>query len=162
MVTAFDNYYARNDKSGIYTHAALDLSRVYEVTKTMDNAITKLLKNPEFSPLIMSACKASPRFCMWPMYTDLVAFFKKIEDQLVSRDISPEIVDLHNAFQYFYNEAQVLVVARCGGDTTKGLAHGFAIYSVSLMNHIIKLFLPKKRNGSICSLFPLINSRRLL
>ncbi len=128
MVRAFDKYYACNDKSGIYTHAALDLSRVYEVTQAMDSIIGLLLKNSEFTQFIINACKASPRFCMWPMYTDLVAFFEQIERQIDKQDASAEIADIRAAFQDFYQKAQCLVVARCGGETTQGLAHGFAIY----------------------------------
>ena len=65
---------------------------------------------------------------MWPMYTDLVAFFEQIERQIDKQDAAAEIADIRAAFQKFYQKAQCLVVARCGGETTQGLAHGFAIY----------------------------------
>ena len=125
MVCAFDNYYARYDSSGVYTHAALDLSQVYDLTRSLNAVVIQLLKNSDYVPLIMNACKESPRFCMWPMYTDAVAFFKNIENQL---DSVGDCTAIRAALHDFYAKANNVVVARCGGSTTKGRAHGFAIY----------------------------------
>ena len=128
MVHAFDAYYSKHDESGIYTHAALDLSQIQKVKNALDDIVVQLLKQPAFSPLILKACHAGPRFCLWPMYTDLIAFCKNIESELAALQTSAEIISLQKALQTFYEQANNLVVARCGGKTTQGLAHGFAIY----------------------------------
>lgn len=129
MVKAFDSYYERNDDSGIYTHAALDLSHVYSVKNTLDVIVAQLLENRDaYESLIFNARKHSPRFCMWPMYTDLVAFCKIIDAQLTELEPSQEIVLLQTALQELYAKVHNFVVARCGGITTQGNAYGFAIY----------------------------------
>jgi hypothetical protein len=128
MVQAFDSYYKQHDKSGIYTHAALDLSQIYTVCKALNTIIDNLLTMPEFASAMLKACNNSPRFCLWPMYTDGVAWAKNVQYQLTLLPQPDAINTLHSALQNFYQSAAQLVVAQCGGHSTLGLAHGFAIY----------------------------------
>lgn len=128
MVDVFDAYYRKNDASGIYTHAALDLSHIYTVSNALDALVTQILDMPELAPLLDQARYASPRFCLWPIYTDLIAFFKCIESGLVAMEPSDKLSALQTALHTFYALMPSLIVARCGGQTTKGLAHGVAIY----------------------------------
>ena len=127
MVAVFDAYYNKNDSSGIYTHAALDLSIIQQASQALDAFIIPLLTMPDVAPLLIQATDASPRFCMWPMYTDLIAFCKGLEEQL-SNTQAYNLFGLSSALQNFYATMQQLIVARCGGFTTQGLAHGVAIY----------------------------------
>jgi cysteine peptidase C11 family protein len=128
MVDAFDAYYDTNDASGIYTHAALDLSKTYAVSSALDNVVDQLLNMPTIAPLLVQARDASPRFCLWPMYTDLIAFCKLIELELSSLQPSDELSATQNALTNFYTEISSLIVARCGGFTTQDRAYGVAIY----------------------------------
>lgn len=128
MVKVFDAYYRKNDASGVYTHAALDLSHVYNVSNALDNLINQILNMPELKPLLVQALKASPRFCLWPMYTDLIAFFRCLENELVSMNQSNELSSLQAALHNFYTTIPSLIIARCGGHTTENRAYGIAIY----------------------------------
>lgn len=127
FVSAFDAYYAQNDQAGIYTFAALDLSQVAAVNATLDNAVAQLLQHPELDGVLKRACDRSPRFCLWPIYSDLVAFCKLIEDELVAGKVQVA-QDLIDSLYGVYRAADKMVVACCGGYTTTGNAHGFAIY----------------------------------
>ena len=127
MVTTFDAYYTKNDSSGIYTHAALDLAEIKTATQALDDLIINLLALPDIAPLLIQATDASPRFCMWPMYTDLITFCKRLEEQLAEAQ-TYDISTISPALQNFYTAMQQLIVAHCGGFTTRGLAHGVAIY----------------------------------
>jgi len=128
MVRVFDAYYGEHDASGIYTHAALDLSHIYAVSNALDAVVAQLLNMPELAPLFVQARNASPRFCLWPMYTDLISFCKCIEAELVNVQPSYDLSALQAALDNLYAVMPSLVVARCGGSTTQGLAHGVAIY----------------------------------
>ncbi len=128
MVNAFDAYYNRYDESGIYTHAALDLSRIQAVSKELDAVVQQLLKLPRAKQVVIKACAAAPRFCLWPMYTDLVAFCMCLEDQLALLRQSDDVVAVQYALERLYQGVAQLVVARCGGSSTEGLANGVAIY----------------------------------
>lgn len=128
MVNAFDAYYTRYDESGIYTHAALDLSRIQAVRKELDAVVYQLIKLPRAKQLLAKACAATPRFCLWPMYTDLVAFCQCVEDQLVYLRQTDEVLAVQYALDRLYQQVDSLVVARCGGSSTEGLANGVAIY----------------------------------
>jgi len=128
MVRAFDGYYREHDDSGIYTHGALDLSHVHGVKNALDAVIKLLLDNPDYSTAVLQARQASPRFCLFPMYTDLIAFCKNIELELSLLEQTPEVCELKDALQPLYAVTDEFVIARCGGATTQGLAHGFAIY----------------------------------
>jgi hypothetical protein len=70
----------------------------------------------------------APRFCLWPMYTDPVAFCKNIEKQVVQLSATPITQSLLQAMHDFYEAMQTCVVARCGGWKTQGKAYGCAIY----------------------------------
>lgn len=128
MVRVFDAYYSEHDASGIYTHAALDLSHVYAMNNALDAVVVQLLNMPELVPLYVQARNVSPRFCLWPMYTDLIAFCTCIEAELVNVQSSDALSALQAALHNLYALMPSLVVARCGGSTTQGRAHGFAIY----------------------------------
>lgn len=128
MVQVFDAYYARYDTSGIYTHAALDLSQLPQASKALDMLISKILQRSDCKLLCSKAAEISPRFCMWPMYTDLIAFCKCVQEQLANEPSSEVMVDLQAAFTAFYQAMKPVIVARCGGSTTQGLAYGVAIY----------------------------------
>ncbi|MBI2774658.1 hypothetical protein HYX58_01485 [Candidatus Dependentiae bacterium] len=126
MVHAFNDYYAKNDASGIYTHAALDLSLANEVRISFDRVL-ELLIDAHFIDLAAQACSESPTFCMWPMYTDFVTLCKIIESKLSK--YSYAFPAIKKAMQEFYITAEKFVIARCGGFSTNDLAHGFAIYA---------------------------------
>lgn len=128
MVDAFDVYYRMHDNAGIYTHAALDLSQIYTVSNALDMIVNQLLKFPGIAPALVNARNASPRFCLWPMYTDLVAFCKLVQKELSGMQSSDELGLFHDDLYNFYDNISTLVVARCGGEATEGLAHGVAIY----------------------------------
>lgn len=128
MVETFDTYYARYDTSGIYTHAALDLNQLPHASTALDAVIAKLLQRSDCKQLCSKAAALAPRFCMWPMYTDLIAFCMGIQEQLAHEPLSNELTDLQSAFTAFYQAMRSVIVARCGGATTRGLAHGVAIY----------------------------------
>jgi hypothetical protein len=128
MVRVFDAYYSAHDASGIYTHAAVDLSQVVAVSDALDTVVTQLFALPDVMPILQQARADTPRFCMWPMYTDPVAFCKNIEEQITLLPSTPEIVALLQAFQDFYVQVHLFVVDRCGGFTTTDRAFGFAIY----------------------------------
>jgi|SRR4030095_11652338 len=128
MVDVFDTYYSTHDNSGIYTHAALDLSRIYTVSKALDIFVNQLLKALTVAPVLVEARNKSPRFCLWPMYTDLIAFCKLVHEGLSSMQPSDELCAIEDALRDVYDSVSSLVVARCGGAATQGLAHGVAIY----------------------------------
>ncbi len=125
MVKAFDSYYTKNDVSGVYTHAAVDLSVVNQVREKFDAVLTLLLEIPEIKPILEQACNRAPRFCMWPMYTDMVAFIKLVEEQLPL-----EYYDDHlkKAFNDFYETVSHMAVAHCGGFKSRNNAYGLSIY----------------------------------
>lgn len=128
MVQAFDNYYKKNDSSGVYTHAGLDLSYTNEIKETLDAIVTQLLDIPEINQILIKAQNNTPRFCMWPMYTDPIAFCKIIEEQLDPIQGPSKIKALKQTLEKLYIIVEQAVVARCGGHTTQNLAYGFSIY----------------------------------
>lgn len=128
MVQSFDAYYAENDASGVYTHGALDLSHIYTVSKALDVVVEHIMCIPEIAPALLKACDEVPRFCMWPMYTDLIAWAKKLEEQIAQLPQTDAIMSLKAQLNDLYQSVKPLVVARCGGRSTYGKAHGFAIY----------------------------------
>ncbi len=128
MVQVFDNYYKKNDSSGVYTHAGLDLSYTNKIKETLDDIIIQLLEIPEINKILIKAQKNTPRFCMWPMYTDPIAFCKIIEEQLDTIQESSKIKSLKKELEKLYNTVEQAVIARCGGHTTQNLTYGFSIY----------------------------------
>ena len=128
MVDTFDAYYSTHDNSGIYTHAALDLSRIYTVSNALDILVKQLLKVPTVVPVLIKARNKSPRFCLWPMYTDLVAFCKLVHEGLSTMQPPDELCVIQDALHDVYDSVFSLVVAQCGGTATQGFAHGVAIY----------------------------------
>jgi hypothetical protein len=128
MVNAFDAYYSEHDSSGVYTHALLDLSHMYKVNDALNAVIVQLLNMPNIEELLVDARDMSPRFCLWPMYSDLIAFCKLVEVGLSEMEQSIELFSVQDALYNFYTSISSLIVARCGGFTTEDLAHGVAIY----------------------------------
>jgi hypothetical protein len=128
MVRAFNAYYNEHDASGIYTHAALDLAYAHDLKNDLDAVISVLLSAPDFAPAVLQASITSPRFCLFPMYSDLIAFCKNVDTELSTLSPSAKTHELKLALQNLYAAHNKFVVARCGGFTTEGLAHGFAIY----------------------------------
>ncbi|HSW74069.1 MAG TPA: clostripain-related cysteine peptidase [Candidatus Limnocylindria bacterium] len=127
MVKSCDAYFAPRDESGVYTHTALDLSYAAPIVKALDVVVNNLLAEPELAPSMSKAHDSTPRFCMWPMYTDLIAFCKALEEEAKASGLVLS-VELQQSLQRLYDLTQSCVVARCGGHTTTGLAHGYAIY----------------------------------
>jgi hypothetical protein len=128
FVDVFENYYAKHDTAGIYTCAALDMASVDAVNAALNGVVVHLLQHPEYMPFIIQARDECPRFCLWPMYSDPVAFCKLIEASLVKLLASDERDGIVRAMHDFYNAVAQMVVARCGGTTTEGKAYGFSIY----------------------------------
>ena len=128
FVDKFDKYYSEHDEAGIYTCTALDMAYVDAVNKAVNTIVADILGHPEFFPLLNQARKTSHRFCLWPIYTDLVAFWKLVEVQLLELPESDVIDAIVQDIHSLYSIAQTMVVARCGGETTIGNAYGFSIY----------------------------------
>lgn len=127
MVQAFDTYYSKYDESGIYTHAALDLSYIPAVKKELDEVVRCILKVPRAKQILAKARMLTPRFCLWPMYTDLVAFCVCVEEQLALLPPN-EVAVVQSALYQLCTTIASMVVSRCGGFSTEGLAQGVAIY----------------------------------
>ena len=128
FVHAFDKYYCEHDKAGIYTCASLDLKCVDTVNEALNEVVAELLQYPEWIPLIMQARDKTHRFCLWPIYTDLVAFCKLVEDRLLELPTCDAIELLFGKMHTLYSAAETMAIARCGGSTTYGKAYGFSIY----------------------------------
>ena len=126
MVQAFDTYYKQHDQEGIYAHTALDLSCIHEVTEALNEVVLLLLRVKDFGPYLLKAHALTPRFCLFPMYTDLIAYIKQVEMQLDSS--SPSALEVKQAMQNLYAIINKAVVARCAGHSNEGKAHGCAIY----------------------------------
>lgn len=126
FVKVFDKYYCEHDEEGIYTCAALDLKFAESVNNAL-NALVKVLNKPNLTKFIVEARNKSPRFCLWPIYTDLVAFCKVLEATLLEdpKNMNTEIT---KCLSNLYKQTNKMVVARCGGKTTQGKAYGFSIY----------------------------------
>ncbi|MDP3888982.1 MAG: clostripain-related cysteine peptidase [bacterium] len=128
MVEVFDAYYTDHDGSGSYAHTALDLELSYQAKEALDKVVTQVLNIPNVEPLLVKAREQAPRFCLFPMYTDVVSFCKRIDEQLTLLPLSVETLTAQQVLKSFYTIIQKLVVARCGGFSTQGKAHGVAIY----------------------------------
>jgi len=128
MVHAFDMYYLQNDESGIYTHGALDLTYIEDTCKALDGVIQQLLAMPELATSLIKVCNNCPRFCLWPMYTDPIAWAHLIEQEIEDIPESDTLIALKKALQNFYATIPSLLIARCGGFSTIGNAYGFGIY----------------------------------
>lgn len=128
FVEAFDEYYEKNDLDGIYTCGSLDLSQVNAVNNALNDVIEKLLRHQGITQLLQHAQAKSPRFCLWPIYTDLVAFCKLVEAQLRAADQAHVNYDVIYTLHQLYSAVDRMVVAHCGGSTTTGNVHGFSIY----------------------------------
>jgi len=128
MVRAFDAYYTRNDPSGIYTHTALDLALVEPMRVTLDTIIEHAIALPNAQTLLSDVRNEAPRFCMWPMYTDLVEFLNIVRRKLSTAPQSAQASAIIHAIQQLSDINNQMIIARCGGFSTSGLAHGSAIY----------------------------------
>jgi hypothetical protein len=128
FVDTFDTYYKEHDEAGIYTCAALDLANAEVVNQALNKIVSQLLNHTEFLPLLDQARKESPRFCLWPIYSDLVAFWLIVENKLLNLPPSGTIYDIINSIHTLNNAAATMVIARCCGETTIENAHGFSIY----------------------------------
>lgn len=125
MVHIFDDYYKKHDERGIYAHTALDGAFVVQIAQALDNVVTLLLNMDEGAAIVRKAHAESPRFCLFPMYTDLVSFITLLEKLLLDNEASLEIKD---AIQRLYALVPQFVVARCAGYTNIDKTHGCAIY----------------------------------
>jgi hypothetical protein len=128
MVRAFDAYYTRNDPSGVYTHTALDLSLVEQMRVVLDTIIEQAIALPNAQALLSDVRNEAPRFCMWPMYTDIVEFFNILGRKLSTWPQSDQTRSVIHAIQQLSDTNNRMIVARCGGFSTSDLAHGSAIY----------------------------------
>lgn len=124
MVEAFDAYYTHHDISGVYTHAALNLSCVQKAGESLHRLVEEILQTANSSAVISIAAKDAPRFCLWPMYTDLISFFKGVQQEL-SPDQKLAMVA---SFTTLYQDVEQMVLARCAGSTAYETAHGIAMY----------------------------------
>jgi hypothetical protein len=128
MVHVFDNYYSAHDTSGIYTHAALYLERTPPIREALDATIDTCMQLPHARALLRNARNESPRFCLWPMYTDLVAFWQAVDEQLHPENCSAEALACKAAIQRLRTAVKNCVIAQCAGDTARNDAHGTAVY----------------------------------
>jgi len=137
MMRAFDTYYTAHDAPGISTHAALDLSQIEPVIQAINSLMVLLLALPDRVSLLQAVRDQTPRFCMLPLYTDLVAFCDLIEHQLRASDTRCDSVDisriLYGAIYEAINNIRLAVnnftAERCAGAAVAGAdAHGCAVY----------------------------------
>lgn len=130
FVRVFDEYYRDHDADGIYTCAALDLTKAESVNSALNNVVDHILTNQGYLTFMHTAREKTPRFCLWPIYTDLIAFCTLIEKSvdLVLAYRPDEIAVAHQLFNDLYQAADTMVIARCGGQTTNGNAYGFSVY----------------------------------
>ncbi len=127
-IEKFDKYYATHDTAGIYTCAALDLQQVFNVNELLNTVVSQLLAHQELMPFLETARQKSHRFCLWPIYTDIVAYLKLVEHELLELPASDALDSIINSLYDFYGASEAMVIARCGGITTEGNAYGFSIY----------------------------------
>jgi len=128
FVHAFEAYYAIHDQAKIYTSSAIDLKRIDAINLVINNIVDILVEHPEYVSLLKQARKATPRFCLWPIYTDPIAFFKIFESIIKELPTCDVASDLIESMHVLYQRMDDAVVARCGGETTEGMAHGLSIY----------------------------------
>ncbi len=135
LVQIFDKYYTIHDDKGIYSHTALDASRVSAVCQSLDAIVVSLLERNDANALALKAHVMSPRFCLFPMYTDVVSYVKNLESLLLDHELlDNSITDdltrkLKQNIQDFYAEIQPFVVAHCAGVQSGGAgAQSCAIY----------------------------------
>lgn len=125
MVHIFDAYYSKHDNDGIYAHSALKTAHTQQVAQTLDELIAHLMQNEHYIDACRTACTLTPRFCIYPMYTDIVSYIKHVE-RLILDEHDDET--LQHKFDQFYETFHNCIVAKCAGFTTKALTHGCAIY----------------------------------
>lgn len=128
LVQAFDAYYALHDNQGIYTCAALDMMYVKAVNDALDAVVLYVLDHADYKPCLIRARDLSPRFCLWPIYSDLVSFFKLFELGIDAMSLAASSDYIKKALHNLYNAVDDMVIARCGGSSTEDQAHGFSIY----------------------------------
>lgn len=128
FVEKFDAYYSQHDEKEIYTCASLDLKQISDVNESVNVIVSQIMQHQEFLPLLNQARSKCHRFCLWPIYTDMVAYWKLVETELLKLPASEHIKMLIAALHDCYRKAQSMVIARCGGTTTQGNAYGFSIY----------------------------------
>ncbi len=128
MVKAFDAYYSKYDDSGIYTHTAFKLTHINDVLEALNTVVEQTLSFPEALDLLDEVRMISPRFCMWPMYTDIIEFCRILNNKIKSVGQSEKADALAQAIEHLISMHARMIVARCGGHKTKDVAHGSAIY----------------------------------
>ena len=128
MVRAFDAYYSAHDASGIYTHTALDLTQIDTVCAELDDFAALAIRLPNCRVLLDQVRDEAPRFCLFPMYTDVVEFCSILDELIGSGSGSDGAIAVHEAALSVQDAVHAMVVDRCGGSQTTGLAHGCAIY----------------------------------
>lgn len=128
MVNVFDAYYAEHDDVGIYTHAALDLNHVQPVITALNTVVDQILAMPGYQTILHDVRSESPRFCMWPMYTDTIEFFMILAKKLANDTPSDKNTAVNEAIHTLAHAHQRMVTARCGGIKTNAVAYGSAIY----------------------------------
>jgi hypothetical protein len=128
MVRVFDAYYGLHDSSGIYTHTAIELERIAPVRRALDTVVSLVLSLPDCEFMLDHVRDLSPRFCLWPMYTDVVTFFKLVDAEVSLLDDSDTAIAIHDAVEDLEDAMHRMVIARCGGSETVDVTHGCAIY----------------------------------
>lgn len=128
MVHAFNTYYEGRDQSGIYTHTALELDKIYAVKESLDAMITQLVKIPGWASMAFNACEQTPRVCIFSMYPDLIFFCKQLEEQLMLLPATDDIAAVQHALHALYNAVDKCVIAHCGGSVAHDQTYGIAVY----------------------------------
>jgi hypothetical protein len=94
----------------------------------LDAVIEQIITLPNAKLLLNTTHNETPRFCMWPMYTDTVEFFNILRKKLSMIPLSNQTRSIINSIQQLSSIHDRMVIARCGGSSTTGLAHGSSIY----------------------------------
>lgn len=128
MVQSFDAYYAQHDASGIYTHSACDLQYIEQVQSALNNMLEALFKLPAYADIPQQICALTPRFCLWPQYTDLISWWQLLLHHAQHTYDASMLSELYAAHVDFQNVFDRFIVATCSGKATRGITHGCAIY----------------------------------
>ncbi|HEV2601046.1 MAG TPA: clostripain-related cysteine peptidase [Candidatus Babeliales bacterium] len=128
IVNGCDAYYDEHDDSGQYTYSAFDLIYVYEVCTAMNTLIDYMRQLPNCQEVFNATRVLTPRFCIWPIYTDVIEFFDIFVQQLALSGQTDQLFTVIDALQGLKQAHDKMIITCCGGYKTAGVANGSAMY----------------------------------
>jgi hypothetical protein len=137
-VAAFEHYYEIHDEKGIYAQSAIDLTYMHELAYHCKNFVqlfnTCAKQYTELHTLIAQARRASPRFCIFPFYTDLYTLYEIIAHELRLLSPSEKINELLRCIEHQQKLIKQAIIATCAGSNLSTVIHGLSCYAP--LNHI--------------------------